>query len=211
MPVGPGEADAVAATRSTAAFNVRSAGVSRPCRPDSRYAVWVLPVTLPAAIPAVPPVRDRRPERDTASYRHGNVEATRRVAATVLATVPAARWFDQTRASTLSTLSGRDPAQLVPLPGVGVMTLADWLTTRVMSVAAHGLDVAISLDRPPWTTPAALTELTPVLLDLLGGPAPARLGWQSQTLLAVGTGRRQLTATERAALGPSQHRFPLLS
>jgi uncharacterized protein (TIGR03083 family) len=153
----------------------------------------------------------RRPERDTARYRQGNVDRTREVAAAVLQTVSAARWFDQVHLGAVATLSQLDPHQVVHISGVGSMRLADWLLTRVMSVAAHGLDVAITLDRPPWTTQAALSQTTPVLAALLGMPAPAELGWDDQALLAAGTGRRRLTETERSILGPGHDRFPLLS
>jgi hypothetical protein len=91
------------------------------------------------------------------------------------------------------------------------MTLADWVSNRVMSLAAHGLDVAITLDRPPWTTRSALTETGPVLVSLLGMPPLAELGWDDQALLAAGTGRRPLPEDERRILGPAQLRFPLLS
>lgn len=153
----------------------------------------------------------RRPERNTSPYRQGNVDRTQQVAAAVLATTPAAQWFSQTCATAISVLRRRDLGQIVPIGGVGAMTLADWVTTRVMSLAAHGLDVAITLGRPPWTTRSALIEIAPVLTDLLGMPPPAELGWDDLALLAVGTGRRPLTEDERSILGPAQHRFPLLS
>jgi uncharacterized protein (TIGR03083 family) len=153
----------------------------------------------------------RRPERDTPQYRQGNVDRTQQVAATILATTSAGELFDQRYAASVSVLSRRDPGQIVHIPGVGPMILADWVTTRVMSVAAHGLDVALTVGRPPWTTPAALTELEPVLISLLGMQLPAQLGWDDQTLLTVGTGRRRLTEAERAIVGPAHRRFPLLS
>ena len=169
----------------------------------------------PAAAPggAVSTAADyyRRPERDTSQYRRGNVDRTREVAAAVAKTTSAAQWFDDACAATISTLSRRDLDQIIPISGVGSMTLTDWVRTRVMSLAAHGLDVAITLDRPPWTTRSALTQTGPVLVCLLGMPPPAELGWDDQALLAAGTGRRPLTEDERRILGPAQLRFPLLS
>lgn len=78
-----------------------------------------------------------------------------------------------------------------------------------MSVAAHGLDVAITLSQPPWTTPPAGKALARVLADLLGQPPP--VSWTDQDLLEIGTGRRPLTEADRTALGPLAARFPLLS
>ncbi|HEX4721408.1 MAG TPA: hypothetical protein VH333_02760 [Pseudonocardiaceae bacterium] len=71
--------------------------------------------------------------------------------------------------------------------------------------------MAITLGRAPWTTPSALRVVHPVLVDLLGGPPPERLGWGERDLLIVGTGRRPLTDQERETLGRDAERFPLLS
>jgi hypothetical protein len=104
-----------------------------------------------------------------------------------------------------------DLDRIVLIEGVGPMRLAGWVATRVMSVAAHGLDLALSLGRPAWTTTVALEVLSPVLVSLLGVPVPAQLGWDAATLLQTGTGRRALTSSERDQLGSLADRFPLLS
>jgi hypothetical protein len=91
------------------------------------------------------------------------------------------------------------------------MRLADWTVTRVISVAAHGLDVALTLEREPWTTSPALTVMRDVFLSLLGAALPSDLTWDDQRLLEVATGRRALTDQDRKCLGSLQQRFPLLS
>lgn len=93
----------------------------------------------------------------------------------------------------------------------GVSTRTDMLTTRVVAHAAHGLDLAISLGVPPWTTQAALDVMRPVYVSLLGAEPPAELGWDDQTFFACATGRRRLTDAERAILGDRADAFPLLS
>lgn len=153
----------------------------------------------------------RRPQRATPAYRQRNVDRTQTLARTVPATVSAAQWFDDVSRHTLATLDRRDLDQVVLIPGRGAMRLADWVTTRVISVAAHGLDVAITLGRTPWTTPSALHVSHPVLVDLLGGQPPELLGWDERDLLVAGTGRRPLTGPQRDVLGRSAERFPLLS
>jgi len=153
----------------------------------------------------------RRPERDTPQYRQRNVEQTRQTAGTILTTTSAARWFDEISGDTLTRLGRQDLGRVVQIPRCGPMMLADWVVTRVISVAAHGLDVAITLGLPPWTSEPALHATRPVLVSLLGTRPPARLGWDDLTLLQVGTGRRTLTDLERAVLGPLHERFPLLS
>jgi hypothetical protein len=91
------------------------------------------------------------------------------------------------------------------------MKLSDWVLTRVWSVAAHGLDVAITLGRDPWTTPEALRAMRPIFVALLGGEPPDALGWDDQAFFAVASGRRALTDHERVLLGSHAGRFPLLS
>jgi uncharacterized protein (TIGR03083 family) len=170
---------------------------------------------LPAATPQsrVMTAADyyRRPERDTSDYRQSNVDRTREAAGDVLARTSAAGWFDEVSRDTVLRLGRLDLGRLVEIPGCGPMKLAEWVSTRVMSVAAHGLDVALTLGRDPWTTRSALDVTCPVLISLLGTEPPAQLGWDDRTLLAAGTGRRALTSRERAVLGVLQSRFPLLS
>lgn len=153
----------------------------------------------------------RRPERDTPDYRQSNVDRAKQVASGVVATTPAARWFGEVLQDTVLRLSRLDLGRLVEIPGCGPMKLADWVVTRVISVAAHGLDVALTLSVEPWTRWPSLGVIRPVLVSLLGAEPPAGLCWDDQTLLAAGTGRRALTGHERALLGSLADRFPLLS
>ena len=170
-------------------------------------------------LPAAPPLSEvmtaadyyRRPERDTSDYRQSNVERATEAAGDVLAGMTAARWFDEVSRDTVLRLSRLDLGRVVQIPSCGPMKLADWVSTRVMSVAAHGLDVALTLGLQPWTTQTALDVTCPVLIALLDTEPPAQLGWDDCTLLAAGTGRRALTPRERAVLGSLQDRFPLLS
>ena len=153
----------------------------------------------------------RRPERQTTAYRQGNVDHTRKLARTVLAATSAARWFDEVSRGAVATLAEQDLNGVVAIPGRGPMRLSDWVVTRVISVAAHGLDVALTLGRAPWTTAESLAAVRPVFVSLLGAEPPAGLRWDARTFLAVATGRRPLTAGERALLGSGAERFPLLS
>ncbi|MET8527396.1 maleylpyruvate isomerase N-terminal domain-containing protein [Micromonospora sp. NPDC005172] len=79
------------------------------------------------------------------------------------------------------------------------MLLTDFLTTRLVEVGLHGLDVADAVPREPWLGPAA----TEHLLRLLFGPR-----WQVAvdatgdpiTLLRRATGREPVTAEQRRVL-----------
>jgi len=153
----------------------------------------------------------RRPERDTAEYRQRNVERAVRLAGSVPAGVSAVEWFERVAGETVALLEGDDLGRVVFVPGRGSMRLGDWVATRVVAVAAHSLDVAITLGREGWTTGEALEVVRPVFVDLLGGEPAEELGWDDAAFLAVATGRRGLNDEERAVLGERAERFPLLS
>lgn len=153
----------------------------------------------------------RRPERDTQVYRQNNVDQTQELARRILASTSAAQWFDEISHDSIAKLSQEDLDRVVLIPGRGAMRLSDWVVTRVISVAAHGLDVALTLERTPWTTPSALHVMRPVFTALLGMELPVDLNWDDQAFLAAATGRRALTGDERTLLGPQTERFPLLS
>lgn len=153
----------------------------------------------------------RRAERGTAEYRQGNVDRTQERAREVLVDASPLEWFERVAGAALKVLEGDDQGRVAEVPGHGAMRLGDWVATRVIALAAHGLDVAITLGRDAWTTEAALAVVRPVFVDLLGDEPPAGLQWDDGTFLAVATGRRALTEAERVLLGSRRGRFPLLS
>lgn len=76
------------------------------------------------------------------------------------------------------------------------MLLTDFMVTRVVEVAVHGVDLADALGRAAWATP----EAAGVVGELLGprwGEESRRLGWDAGELLRRGTGRAELTDAER--------------
>jgi uncharacterized protein (TIGR03083 family) len=153
----------------------------------------------------------RRPERATPQYRGRNVDHAQDLAARLPAGMTAAGMFEQVWQETVARLRDQDPDRRIQVSGVGAMRLGDWTVTRVISVAAHSVDVALTLRRVPWTTSSALTVMRGVFLSLLGAELPPRLAWDDQLLLEAATGRRPLTDQDRMILGPLQERFPLLS
>ncbi|MFF3845652.1 maleylpyruvate isomerase family mycothiol-dependent enzyme [Streptomyces sp. NPDC002328] len=77
------------------------------------------------------------------------------------------------------------------------MLLSEFLLTRVVEVAVHGLDLADALGREPWLTSQAADLVQDLLL---GGPdgAPAleKLGWSQLRFLRKATGREPITEEE---------------
>jgi uncharacterized protein (TIGR03083 family) len=78
------------------------------------------------------------------------------------------------------------------------MTLTDFLTTRVVETAIHGIDLADALHRPRWTTPEAAAHLTGLLLGTGHRASLTALGLDPIAFIAKATGRDTFTETEHA-------------
>ncbi|MGX6600892.1 maleylpyruvate isomerase N-terminal domain-containing protein [Micromonosporaceae bacterium Da 78-11] len=78
------------------------------------------------------------------------------------------------------------------------MLLSQFLLTRVVEIAVHGLDVADALGRPPWLT----RQAEDIVLELQLGPdrmdAVRELGWGRLGFLRRATGRQPLGSTDVA-------------
>jgi len=151
------------------------------------------------------------PCAEAENYRQSNVDSARAHAASVLSNMTAVQYYDATTQDTLTALRASAGDRVVEIPKAGAMRMADWALTRLIALTVHGIDAAITLDRPPWTTQAALRCIRPVLESLLGAAPPAALGWDDQEFLEISTGRRPLSAPDRTTLDQLQDRFPLLS
>jgi uncharacterized protein (TIGR03083 family) len=151
----------------------------------------------------------RRAERSTKEYRTRNVETTQQAAAVYPDGPAAVEAFAQTWRASVATAGSEDLSMEVATPWGAACTIEDFVRTRIIAVAAHGVDVAITLGRPGFTTRAALDVVRPVFVSLLGAEPPS--DWDDQTFLEIATGRRPLGETDADALGPLAARFPLLS
>jgi uncharacterized protein (TIGR03083 family) len=89
----------------------------------------------------------------------------------------------------LAAASGAPDGRLVRTRHGDAMTLPDYLVTRVVEVAVHGLDLTDAVAAPPWLTDPAAT----VVLRLLFGPQWTEVvrttGWDHARLLRAATGR----------------------
>jgi uncharacterized protein (TIGR03083 family) len=91
------------------------------------------------------------------------------------------------------------------------LRLDQYLCTRLLEAAVHGLDLAHAIEREPWITAGATALVRSMLVAMLDAEPPHALGWDELAFLEVGTGRRAITLEERSVLGPLAERFPLLS
>ncbi|NUP39739.1 MAG: maleylpyruvate isomerase family protein [Streptomyces sp.] len=78
------------------------------------------------------------------------------------------------------------------------MLLSEFLITRVVELAVHGLDVAEALGCEPWLTAEAGTVVRELLLGAGKLDAVRELGWDEPTFLRKATGRAALDVTETA-------------
>ncbi|MBO4208304.1 maleylpyruvate isomerase N-terminal domain-containing protein, partial [Micromonospora echinofusca] len=126
------------------------------------------------------------------------VAAARQAAGTLPAGPALAAGFEQAWRSAYDASGAVPPGRVVRTRHGDAMTVVEFLVTRVVEVAVHGLDLAAAVDRPVWLTgPAA-----DVVARLLVGDTvvPPGLGWDAATLVAKATGRAPLTGAERATL-----------
>jgi uncharacterized protein (TIGR03083 family) len=91
------------------------------------------------------------------------------------------------------------------------LRLDEYVCTRVLEVAVHGLDLADALGRDPWLTPGGAALVRSMLVAMLGAEPPEALGWDDAAFFETGTGRRRPSTEERRILGPLADELPLLS
>ena len=89
-----------------------------------------------------------------------------------------------------------------------VLTVADLCRTLVVEVVVHHLDLVAHLPEGPGPAGEPLAVARQTLDGLWGRDAPH--GWDATDYLHKATGRRELTEADRAILGPSAARLPLL-
>lgn len=80
------------------------------------------------------------------------------------------------------------------------MLLSEFLLTRVVEVAVHGLDLADALGRESWLTPSAGDAVLELLLGAEQRAAADLLGWDRPRFLRKATGREPLDGPEAARI-----------
>ncbi len=92
-----------------------------------------------------------------------------------------------------------------------VLTLDEYLRTRVLEVTVHRMDLQDALGERGWGTDSAVSIIDDILVGLLGTEPPRTLDWDVVDFIEAGTGRRPLSEAERKKLGVRlSKRFPLL-
>ncbi len=105
--------------------------------------------------------------------------------------------FERAWLEARAAVQAAPPDRVVRTRHGDLMLLADFLRTRVVELAVHGLDLAIGLDRDPWLTPEAASVVADLVLpDGSATGLRQRLAWDHATLIAKVTGRQSLTPAE---------------
>jgi hypothetical protein len=158
----------------------------------------------------------QEPDRDSVTYwvdapsghdpEYRELRAVRTIAS-AYGLQPLKRQYDETNKAVLALAERSDPDATVPTQG-HTLRVDDLLTTLVVEAAIHHLDLVVTWGRP-GPAPESLVVVRRTLYGLLGSPVP--VGWDDVTYARAATGRRPLSAEERAALGADARRLPLLS
>ncbi len=118
--------------------------------------------------------------------------------------------FDELWRSSTDRAAGEERGRLIVTFGP-VLTLEEFLKTRVLELTVHRMDLEDALGRRGWGTDSAVSIVDDILVGLLGTEPPRSLDWDVVDFIEVGTGRRPLTDAETKRLGVRlAKRFPLL-
>jgi len=108
--------------------------------------------------------------------------------------------FVETWRSVVALCEQQPAGRIVRTRHGDAMLLSEFLTTRIVELAVHGLDVADAVHRQPWLTPAAAVHLQQLLFGPDWRATVAALGWDSVLLLRKATGRAPLDPDESVRL-----------
>jgi uncharacterized protein (TIGR03083 family) len=118
--------------------------------------------------------------------------------------------FDDAREGSIALALATPEDRIVATWGPA-LRFDEYLRTRILEMVVHGLDLADAIGRQPWMTPEGAAAVRAILLGLLDEEPAIVRRWSDRSFLEVGTGRRELTYEEHAALGPLARTFPLLA
>jgi hypothetical protein len=131
----------------------------------------------------------------------------RRVSASYPSDLAIARQQAETAAAAVRAAAGVSADLKVATQG-HVLTVGDFMATLAVEATIHHLDLLADDDDLVGPGAEGLAAVCLTLDGLLGEPVPA--SWDDAAYALKGTGRAQLTSSDRDRLGPLATRFPLL-
>ena len=175
-----------------------------------RMTMGRLPGMLAAPEPAGPDLVSaagyyRADRRFSAAANAGRIQSAQRGAAALAGPAARARDFEVARRQAELALQDAPPGRVVRTRHGDRMLLTEFLRTRVLELAVHGLDLAAALDREPWITVQAAEASAGLLLPpAAAGRLRTETGWDRVGLIARLTGRHPVAPSE-AELIQSAH------
>jgi uncharacterized protein (TIGR03083 family) len=200
---------------------------SSPCPPWTvgellyhlRTAVGRVPSMLAEAEPADGPLVSaagyyRPDQRFSPATNSERISAAQQGAAALSPGTAMARDFEQAWRQAWAQSLAAPQERIVRTRHGDRMLLTEFLRTRILELAVHGLDVAAGLGRGPWMTTAAARVVEGLLLPARSGSGSgsgsepewgslpgseillAETGWDRITLIAKATRRMPITAAE---------------
>jgi hypothetical protein len=142
-----------------------------------------------------------------AALAHG--QWVRRSAAAFIRPRGIVRDWTETSAAAVHAAAAADPRGRVATQD-HVLAVPDFIATLVTEAAIHHLDLITSLPEAPAPAPEAMT-IAVSTMEGLAGPSGLPQHWNARETLLKGSGRAELTDTDRRALGSRAAGFPLLS
>jgi uncharacterized protein (TIGR03083 family) len=154
----------------------------------------------PANGPLITAVSYYRPDqRFSPATNKARLEVAQQGAAALGTGSAIARDFDQTWREAWARVQQAAQARVVRTRHGDLMLLTEFLRTRVLELAVHGLDLAAGLKCQPWLTEAAALVVEGVLLPVEAlAQLPDESGWDHATLIAKATGRLPLSPADTA-------------
>ena len=139
----------------------------------------------------------RADQRFSVGTNDDRIRSAQRGAAALPDAGARARDFAAARSHACTLVGTTPPGRVVRTRHGDRMLLSEFLRTRVLELAVHGLDLAAALDREPWMTPLAAEVTGELLLSAVAGARlRADAGWDQVTLIAKLTGRCPATSAE---------------
>lgn len=138
----------------------------------------------------------RPDQRFSAATNTDRIRSAQQGATALPGAAARARDFDRVRRQAWALLQAAPRGRIVRTRHGDRMLLTEFVRTRVLELAVHGLDLAAALERQPWTTPQAASVTEELLLPSAAARLRAQAGWDQVTLIAKLTGRRPLTPAE---------------
>ena len=146
----------------------------------------------------------RADRRFSAATNADRIESARRGAAALHGAAARARDFREARRQAWSAAQAAPPGRIVRTRHGDDMLFTEFLRTRVLELAVHGLDLAAALECQPWMTTRAADITEGLLLPSAAAAAlRAETGWNQLTLIAKLTGRRPATPAESQLIAPA--------